>query len=388
MAEILMENKRKGIYIHVPVCRRKCAYCAFFSVGERKMPGWEPLVDSFLAELSVRAGELDGADEVTLYIGGGTPSLMPEAEFRRLAAGVAEIAGIASGRRRLIEFTVEVNPDDVSPQMARCWSEAGADRISMGVQSLVDNELRRVGRRHTASQAIEAYGILRRYFSNISLDLMFGLPEQTLESLGRTLDGFVGMRPEHISAYSLMYEERTVLTGMRDAGMIEETPDDVNVAMFSMVGKSLSDAGYSRYEISNYSLPGMESKHNMAYWLDIPYIGIGPSAHSYDGGLYRSWNVADIDKYVGSVSQGVRDCCAERLTDDEKREEMIMTGLRMTRGFDLALFRTRFGESGADKLLRRASGFIAGGALVVEGDRLRLTESGIMISDSVISDLF
>ena len=218
--------------MHVPVCRRKCLYCSFFSVGERALQDWSGFVDAVLKEFHDRSQEIIGWSEVTIYIGGGTPSLMPTAEFSRLMSGLTGILHELNPTVIIGEVTMEVNPDDVTAVRAQQWSEAGVNRVSMGVQTLVDKELKSIGRRHDAATAREAYGILRGYFDNVSLDLMFGLPYQTLESLRETLDGFLEMRPEHISAYSLMYEERSALTRMRDTGKLEETDEDISVSMF------------------------------------------------------------------------------------------------------------------------------------------------------------
>ena len=262
-----------GVYIHIPFCARKCVYCDFYSVGAR-LADWPRLVSALLDEARNRVPELTGAGAKcdTLYIGGGTPSLLPPGEFGRLAAGVLSLTGPVS------EFTVEVNPDDVTGELADAWRGAGVDRVSMGVQSLVDDELRAIGRRHDSRRAREAYDTLRRRFGNVSLDLMFGLPGQTRRSLRESVAGVNDMRSEHVSVYSLMYEERTALTRMRDSGRIDETPEEESAAMFADISEMLDAAGYEQYEISNYSLPGFRSRHNSAYWSGEPYVGLGRGA--------------------------------------------------------------------------------------------------------------
>ncbi len=312
-----------GVYIHIPFCARKCVYCDFYSVGAR-LADWPRLVSALLDEARVRVPELTGAGAKcdTLYIGGGTPSLLPPGEFGRLAAGVLSLTGPVS------EFTVEVNPDDVTGELADAWRGAGVDRVSMGVQSLVDGELRAIGRRHDSRRAREAYDTLRRRFGNVSLDLMFGLPGQTRRSLRESVAGVIDMRPEHVSVYSLMYEERTALTRMRDSGRIDETPEEESAAMFADITEMLDSAGYEQYEISNYSLPGFRSRHNSAYWSGEPYVGLGPAAHSYDGLRTRRANAPDVRAYISRWLDGGGDAVTvETLTDDELREEMIMTRL-------------------------------------------------------------
>lgn len=380
-------NTQCGIYVHVPYCRSKCLYCAFYSVASVKA-GWNRFVSAILSELRQRVAEIRGFSNYTLYFGGGTPSLIPPEEFRRLSAGIKEIIADASQRSTIIETTIETNPDDITPELADCWKQCGVDRVSMGVQSLNDAELKAIGRRHDSRRAKEAYGILRNRFDNISLDLMFGLPKQTIDSLNETVDGIIGLSPEHISAYSLTFEERTALTRLRDCGRVAETVEDISVGMFRLIDSRLSTSGYERYEISNYSKPGRRSQHNSAYWHGLPYIGLGPSAHSYDGERTRSWNVSDIESYLYAIESGNINRETETLTDEELREESIMTSLRTIEGIDLEAFAARFGTLEKQALLKSATPHLHAGALVSNGRHLRLTPAGVMVSDEIIADLF
>lgn len=373
-----------GVYIHIPFCARKCVYCDFYSVGAR-LADWPRLVSALLDEARVRVPELTGAGAKcdTLYIGGGTPSLLPPGEFGRLAAGVLSLTGPVS------EFTVEVNPDDVTGELADAWRGAGVDRVSMGVQSLVDDELRAIGRRHDSRRAREAYDTLRRRFGNVSLDLMFGLPGQTRRSLRESVAGVIDMRPEHVSVYSLMYEERTALTRMRDSGRIDETPEEESAAMFADISEMLDAAGYEQYEISNYSLPGFRSRHNSAYWSGEPYVGLGPAAHSYDGLRTRRANAPDVRAYISRWLDGGGDAVAvETLTDDELREEMIMTRLRTRGGIPLEEFRRRFGAVAFRSLLSASRRWVAGGLMEERDGTLALSRRGVMVSDEIIVSLF
>lgn len=396
-----MQNSQEnfGIYIHFPFCRRKCIYCDFYSVGER-LADWEAFARAVENEFS--ALSLPSEVFPSLYMGGGTPSLAPAELISRFRRMIPVEVG---------EFTIEVNPDDVTEEKARAWREAGVNRVSMGVQTLNDDELKAIGRRHTADQAEKAYYILRKYFSNISLDLIFGLPGQTLSSLSATLDRFIEMRPEHISAYSLMYEERTALTRMRDSGKLEEIPDEDSVEMFRLVTSKLKEAGYERYEISNYALTGYRSHHNSNYWKGIPYIGLGPSAHSYDGDRTRRYNLPDLSLYIKEYGDSKDEnlklshrtmpmhFCEneeaassaleyENLSEEELREEMIMTRLRMIEGLDLLEFEDRFGKEERISLEKRAKPFLSSGDLIYMHDHMALSESGVMISDEIISELF
>lgn len=386
---MIMSMKEKyGIYVHVPYCERKCLYCDFYSEGVIRAD-WPRYVNALVAELKMRFHEFSSETSYTLYVGGGTPSLMPDAEFLRLAQGIRDIVG--SEPR---EFTIEVNPDDVTDERCAVWKLAGVNRVSMGVQSLDDKELKAIGRRHDSLTARLAYETLHRCFDNISLDLMFGLPGQTPESLRQTLNEMTEMSPEHISAYSLMYEERTALTRMRDMGRVDEVGEDVSVQMFGIVNSTLAEAGYERYEISNYAKPGRRSQHNSSYWQGTPYIGLGAGAHSYDGKSTRLYNRPDARAYMKAIEAGLPDKVTEveELTEEELREEMIMTRLRMREGLDLKEYGERFGLQQLMQLMSRARPLVARGCLKVMEDEgakcLSLTEGGCVISDTIISELF
>lgn len=377
-----------GIYVHVPFCRKRCIYCDFYSVGDRLVV-WSDYVTALLEEASSRISDtssLSVGSPKTLYIGGGTPSLMPDEEFIRLAGGLKGLLGATC------EFTIEVNPDDVTPRKSAVWRDCGVDRVSMGVQSLVDSELMAIGRRHDAATAEEAFHVLRRDFDNISLDLMFGLPGQTLDSLRMSVEGVVAMNPEHISAYSLMYEERTAITRMRDSGKLAEQPEDDSVEMFRWLSSRLEEVGYEQYEISNYARDGFRSRHNSLYWNGLPYVGLGPGAHSYDGARTRMANLPDLRSYLSFWLEKKSDppVSTECLGDDELREEMIMTRLRTREGLSLERFGDAFGSGALQDLMIAASPWVERGFLLLtENPRgLSLTSRGIMISDEIIASLF
>lgn len=377
-----------GIYVHVPFCRRKCIYCDFYSIGS-SLADWSRYVDSVLLEGSEKLSRADWeAGFNTLYIGGGTPSLIPPTEFKRLASGLLELFDSPPQ-----EFTIEVNPDDVTQEMAVMWRDSGVDRISMGVQSLDDCELRFLGRRHDSEGARKAFGVLRPIFSNISQDVMFGLPGQTSESWIHTLKGVMEMRPEHISAYSLMYEEKTALTRMRAKGRLHELPEDDTVGMFGILCEEMEMAGYEQYELSNFSLPGYRSKHNSSYWIGKPYLGLGPGAHSYDGSRLRMSNRPDLRGWL-AYWEGTRENGVEKPEDSEilsgreLREEMIMTRLRTREGLNISEYKMRFGDDETRKLFNRANKAIESGTLIASGQYLSLSRMAIPISDQIIVDLF
>lgn len=372
-----------GIYIHIPFCRRKCLYCDFYSIGARNAP-WNTLVDSLLAEAYSRAVELARPPR-TLYIGGGTPSLMPADQFRRLVSGLRAIFDCT----RLEEFTVEVNPEDVDTGLVDRMAEAGVSRASMGIQSFSDSELRAIGRRHTAARAIEAYGLLRK-LGNVSIDLIFGLPDQDIDRWQDNVAEALRLHPEHISAYSLMWEPGTPLELLRRQGRRSEVPEELSAEMFATLSVMLRAAGYEQYEISNYALPGYRSRHNSSYWQGLPYLGLGPGAHSYDGVRTRRANPADILRYTRHFTAISANPYYEEevLTDDELREEYLLTRLRTREGFPISEFLARFGRQPLQNLLTAAQPHADAGHLRLDSDRIALTKDGIMVSDTIISDLF
>lgn len=392
MAEILgrcnpAESKGGGLYLHVAYCRRKCIYCDFFSAGER-IADWHRYVNALCSEFENRINELAWPLR-TVYFGGGTPSLMPIVEFSRLCAFLRPYMS------EIEEFTLEVNPDDVDESKLDCWKIEGVNRLSMGVQTFDDKALTAIGRRHDSRTALRAYEMARKVFQDISIDLMFGLPSQSLETWRHDLEMALELRPEHISAYSLMYEPGTALTMLRDSGRITEPSEEMTVKMFSMLIEMLSESGYEHYEISNFALPGFRSRHNSSYWLQKPYIGLGPSAHSYDGIATRKSNRADLRAYLDhwrsidsnnvECERGVVD--EEHLTDEELLEEYVMTRMRMKDGIPFSDFRMRFGDDALSRLMLKSRFLAENGLVKLNEGAVSLTEKAILVSDSIILDL-
>lgn len=324
----------------------------------------------------------------TLYIGGGTPSLMPPVEFKKL------VTTLKPYLQYVEEFTIEVNPDDVNEENLELWKSGGVNRLSMGIQSFDDDVLKALGRRHDAMVARQAYQLARRYFDNISIDLMFGLPGQTVEMWTMDIGKAIALRPEHISAYSLMYEEGTALTVMRDNGRLEEASDDTSEKMFLILIDELKKAGYDHYETSNYAFPGYRSLHNSSYWIQLPYLGLGPSAHSYDGMRTRRANKADLRGYIEYWTKnppknikGHQFYSSETLSDEELLEEYVMTRMRTREGIPIEDLRCRFGDSVADSLLKICKGMTEKGLLISDEKSISLHESAILISDTIILEM-
>ena len=369
-----------GIYIHIPYCKSKCIYCDFFSVGMVN-PDFSRYIDCVIREFQYRKGELGGEDIKTLYIGGGTPSLIPVMLIDKISKAFEPLGTIE-------EFTIEVNPDDVTEEYADSLSRTSVNRVSMGVQSFDDEELRLLGRRHNSKGAVDAVDRLKKSgFSNISIDLIYGIPGQSLESWRKSVDMAIAMDVPHISAYGLTYEDGTRLMQMLKKGVIREAADEVYVEMFEVLCSKLREAGYEHYEISNFARPGMHSRHNSAYWDFTPYIGLGPSAHSFDGKL-RRYNPVGIRKYIDSIEEKGYAYSVDGETDDELYNEWVMTRLRTSSGLDLADLRERFGDKYYKSALPVVERYRDEGCVAFDGDKVTLTEAGMLVSDMIFRDLF
>lgn len=369
-----------GIYIHIPFCSQRCIYCDFYSTTNLKQQ--TAYVQAVLQEAKLRSNYLNQTIK-TLYFGGGTPSqLQPEA-WHLLLNGLCSIFDLSA----IEEFTVECNPDDMDEDYIKLLQSLGVNRLSFGVQSFNDDELIFLNRRHNAQQAIELVGKLQKNgFLNISMDLMFALPNQTIDSWNRTLDIALSLNVQHISAYSLMYEGRTRLVQLRDQGKIVEMNDEKARQLFELLIERTSQAGLQQYEISNFALPGYASLHNSSYWKGIPYLGLGASAHSYNGDT-RQWNISHLKKYIEGVNQASNYYEIEHLSPDDSYNEYVMTGLRTESGISLKFIRETFGEERLSYLLKNAQISLDNELLVRNDSVLKLTKSGIYVSDSVMSDL-
>ncbi len=344
----------------------------------------ETYVKAVLAEAGMRRDELRGEPVKTLYLGGGTPSQLPLPLLSTLMSGLNEVFDLGG----VEECTVEANPDDVTPSWCAALRRLGVNRVSMGVQSFEDVILRFIGRRHTARQAIEAVSCLRDAgIANISIDLIFGLPGQTLASWTESVHQAIDLHPQHISAYGLTYEEGTRLWWQRERGEVTEVPEEQCLEMYRILVEELGGAGYEHYEISNFALPGYYSRHNSSYWDGTPYLGLGAAAHSYDGEV-RRYNPCDLKKYISSISAGSPAYEQEQLEWWQCYDERVMLGLRTARGVDIARLREDFGEAAWKHFTSEAQRHIVTGHLCLTADgRYVLTAYGIMLSDSIIRDL-
>lgn len=369
-----------GIYIHIPFCKSRCIYCGFYSTTLLGMRG--EYVNAVCREAELRRGYVQEPFN-TVYIGGGTPSVLGAAAIGRLLGDIYKVYGVSDDA----EVTVECNPDDVTPSFARELAATPVNRVSMGAQTFSDARLRLLRRRHGSHDIAAAVGNLRRAgISDISIDLMFGFPGETLDEWRTDITRALALGVGHISAYGLMYEEGTPLYAMLEEGRVGEIDEELSLAMYGELTERLTAAGYEHYEISNFARPGFRSRHNSGYWRREPYIGLGAAAHSFDL-RSRQWNVADIRRYVSSISWGEVPAEREELDARTTFNDIIITALRTREGISLDALASLLGAGYREALLSAAGRYIADGLLAVSSGRLRLTRRGICVSDMVMSGL-
>ena len=372
-----------GIYIHVPFCQSRCAYCDFYSTT--LLAHRDAYADMVCRELQQRLPELKGEPVETIYFGGGTPSTLTIEELGKILEYVFQLS---SFNFQLEELTLEANPDDLTEEYIQGLRTLPINRVSLGIQSFHDRTLRLVGRRHTAQEATNAVRRLQEAgLTNISIDLIYGLPGETLDDWTYSLDQAIALGVKHISAYHLTYEEGTRLWRMQEQGLVQPIDEEQSVRSFELLREKLLAAGYEHYEISNFALPGYHSRHNSSYWKGTIYIGIGPGAHSYNG-HDRRWNLSSLTDYIATPQGDDVPHEIEHLTTDERYDERIITELRTARGIDLTKLKADFDEPYYTHCLHSASPYLNRGQLIhTEDNHLRLTPESIFISDAVMRDL-
>lgn len=370
-----------GLYIHVPFCTKRCLYCDFFSNTEMKYK--EPYVAALIREMELRKGYMGKATLDTIYFGGGTPSQLHPCDFERIFDAIARLFDTGPS----IEITLEANPDDMTPEYVKQISDLPFNRISMGVQSFKEEDLRFLNRRHDRQQALRAVELCKENgLSNISIDLIYGLPGQTLQYWEANLDMAIRLDIPHISAYHLIYEEGTALYKLMKAGKISPVEEDTSVALFSTLIDRLTANGYLHYEISNFARPGMISRHNSSYWTGINYLGIGPSAHSYNG-ENRQWNISSLPAYLQAIEKGTPDLEIETLDINTRYNDFIITGLRTMWGVNYDEIQQQFGKEKLIYCQKQAAPYLKQGLLVEKDGTLTLSKEGIFVSDGIMSDL-
>lgn len=369
-----------GIYVHIPFCKTRCVYCDFYTGTDESKT--DALVQALCAEACLRKHEFTEPVK-TVYFGGGTPTRLSHCHFREIFETLFAEFSVSENA----EITIEANPDDLSPEYIRQLAALPFNRISIGIQSFNDDELTFLSRRHTAQQAVEAVKNCQNAgFYNISIDLMYGLPKQTLQIWEENLRQACALNIQHISAYHLIYEEKTKLYSLLKKGAVQPVSDELSIQMFSTLINKLSENGFEHYEISNFAKDKLYSRHNTSYWQNEKYMGLGPSAHSYDG-ENRWWNIAATNKYTEAVLSGELLQETEHLKLSQKYNEFILTGLRTMWGVNLQQLKTSFGEKYHNYCIENAKKHVITGNLIIINNSLILTTRGIFISDGIMSDL-
>lgn len=372
-----------GIYIHIPFCKSRCIYCGFYSTTNKELK--ERYVDALIREIHMRKDDfarlgtsLSPSSTSTVYFGGGTPSSLSVCDIERIVGALeSTFNGTPS------EVTLEMNPDDVTKDYIKAVRQMGINRISMGIQTFDDSRLQFIRRRHNASQAEKAVMTIREEgIHNVSIDLMFGFPNQTMDEWVTDIDKAIALHPTHISAYSLMYEEDTPLFRMLQKGEINQIDDETSLAMYTELINRLTANGYEHYEISNFAMPGYRSVHNSSYWHDTPYLGFGAAAHSYNKET-RSWNIPDLKKYIESIESGVLPSESEVIDADTHYNDLITTALRTREGLNLDDLPQKYREYA----LVNARKSISEHLLEATDSHIRLTREGLFVSDMVMSEL-
>jgi putative oxygen-independent coproporphyrinogen III oxidase len=369
-----------GIYIHIPFCRKVCGYCDFYRTTSLELKDNYPEI--LKIEADIRKDYLGGEAIETIYFGGGTPSLIGVPAL----TGILRALGSANKVNSNAEVTIEVNPDDINRQYLSDLRVAGFNRISIGVQSWSDKTLRMLGRRHDAAQAVDAVKMSHEEgFEDISVDLIYGLPGLMTDEWKQMLEITFSLPVTHLSAYHLTIEEGTPFGKMKSQGLISETEEEESNSQFSVLIEKSEEAGFVHYEVSNFGKEGYFSKHNTSYWKQVPYLGLGPSAHSFNG-YSRQWNISNVSKYVASLKKGKLLFEREELDQRTRFNEYILTSLRTMWGMDLDYVEKVFDKEGYDYINNIAGKFISYGLVRREKNSLILTKQGIMISDNIISE--
>lgn len=370
-----------GLYIHVPFCRKRCLYCDFYSntdMGYRKA-----YLSALVREMELRKNYLEGETLETIYLGGGTPSQLSAKDLGRIFEAICRLFPLA----KEMEITLEANPDDMTPAYAAALRSLPVNRISMGVQSFDAADLKFLNRRHGREEALRAVRLCREnHLYNISIDLIYGLPGQTPGKWQKNLDEALRLDVPHISAYHLAYEEGTALRRLLEAGKITPADEETSLALFSLLVENLSAAGYLHYEISNFARPGWHARHNSSYWTGKKYLGIGPSAHSYNG-TGREWNIGSLPEWIKGIQTGKPSLGNERLDENTCYNEYVMTHLRTMWGIDLDELSGKFGEKKLKHCLETARPYEKRNMLLQKDGKLTLTKEGIFVSDGIIRDL-
>jgi len=370
-----------GIYIHIPFCKTFCNYCDFYSITAQDSR--EDFINALIKEAELQAGYTADEEIKTIYFGGGTPSLLLPEEAGSILKALRSTFKISTDP----EITIEINPDDVYPGLFSALARLGFNRVSLGVQSWSDRTLKFLGRRHNARQSRTALELAAAEgISNISADIIYGIPGETPQEFRNDLETMFTFPIKHLSAYHLTIEEGTRFGKMKALGKLTETDEETSISMFSILTSECAKRGFIHYEISNFALEGYISLHNSSYWKQASYLGLGPSAHSFNGHS-RQWNLSNVKKYISSVNKGMVPFEIEELDTRTMFNEYVMTSLRTMWGIDLDFVEKRFDREMADYLVNVSDKFVRYGLVINNKKTLVLTDQGKMISDNIISQL-
>lgn len=371
-----------GLYIHIPFCRQACTYCNFhFST---QLDSKSNLIDAIAKEISLRKDYCSTNKIKTIYFGGGTPSLLDSSELEILNQAFQSHFDLSE----LEEMTIELNPEDVSLEKVRLWKDIGFNRISLGVQSFIDQDLLFMNRAHNASQSKMAIEMLQAGgFENISIDLIYGTPDLSSQGWDQNLEHFFQYEIPHLSAYCLTVEPKTALEHQIRKGEVKALNDEIASQHFQILRSKMKEKGFQHYEISNFSLPGKESLHNTAYWKGHSYLGLGPGAHSFNG-TSREWNISNNVRYLKALQKNELPSTLETLTLTDQFNEYLLTGFRTMYGCQLSDIRNRFGSEFTNLFLAEADRQIALGHVTKKEDTFYLNDSFRFVSDSIIAEFF
>lgn len=371
-----------GIYLHIPFCKQACHYCDFhFTTSQR---GRSELLDAMRQEIEMRKDELSGQTVQTIYFGGGTPSLLKYDELMMFFEKIYTDFNVSHDA----EITLEANPDDLSIEQLKMFRRTPVNRFSIGIQSFRDEDLKMMNRAHSALQAERcALDAADAGFENLSVDLIFGIPYLTFDAWKQNVKMAFSLPVTHISCYGLTVEPKTALAWQIKKGMVPLPDDEIAAAQYQWLLDMAEDSGFPWYEISNFSMPGFESRHNTSYWKGLPYFGIGPSAHSFNGQV-RSWNVSSNALYVKAISEGRREAETENIDSTTRFHELILTSLRVRSGLSLELVKEQFGSAVLGNLLETAEQYIQCDWLIHRDRHLKLSRQGLLFADKITSDLF
>lgn len=370
-----------GIYIHVPFCKTRCIYCDFFTRTDMKQKN--PYVSAICKEAVLRAKYLGGETIETIYFGGGTPSQLSIEDLQSVLNTLRNTFEISSQA----EITLEANPDDLNASYISQLLSSGFNRLSMGVQSFDDAQLKFLNRRHSAQRAIDAVKMAQQGgFQDISIDLMYGLPDLTMDIWQNTLDKAIALNIQHISSYHLIYEAGTKLYRLLQKGDVRSADEELSLDMFSLLIERLKEAGFIHYEISNFGKEGLFSQHNSSYWLDKKYLGLGPSAHSFNQ-INRCWNVASIPKFIEGIKAEKPNIEEEILDTQARYNDFILTGMRTMWGINISTLKDKFGEKMLEYCETNLKKHLESGNVILANNHYKITPQGIFISDSIMSDL-